>query len=94
MQHFYWQSETICLFPPDISQGAEEFQCRRRIPSHAMQYQMHRHIGSLTISSTYYVNIIMFWNAEFGREFQLLNIYDWSLQECNLHDIDVYHDRR
>ena len=57
-----------------------------------MQYQMHRHTGGLTISSTDSVNIIMVWNAEFGIEFQLLNIYDWSLQECKLHVIDVYHD--
>jgi len=70
------QSETFCLFLPDISQRAEEFQCRRHIPSHAMQYQMHGHIGGLTISSTDSVNLIMVWNAEFGIELQLLNIYN------------------
>lgn len=57
-----------------------------------MQYQMHRLIGGLTISSAASVNIIMVWNAEFGIEFQLLNIYVRNLQECNLHLIDVYHD--
>lgn len=91
-QRFFWQSETICLFLPDISQGAEEFQCRRHIPSHAIQYQMHRHVRGLTISSADSVNKIMVWNAEFGIVFQPLNIYDWSLQGCNLHVIDVYHD--
>jgi hypothetical protein len=92
VQRFYWQSETICLFLPDISQRAEEFQCRRHIPSHAMQYQMYRHIGGLTISSADFVNIIMVWNAKFGKEFQLLNIYDRNSQKCKLYLIDVYHD--
>lgn len=57
-----------------------------------MQYQMHRHTGGLTISRADSVNVIMVWNAEFGIEFQLLNIYDGNLQECNLHLIDVYND--
>jgi hypothetical protein len=41
-----------------------------------MQYQIRRHTGGLTISSADSVNIIMVWNAEFGVEFQILNIYD------------------
>jgi len=56
-----------------------------------MQYQKHRNIGGLIISSVDSVNIIMVWNEEFGIEFQLLNIYDRNLQECNLHLIVAYH---
>jgi len=65
VQRFYWQSEAICLFLPAISQRAEEFQYRRHVPLHAMQYKMRRHIGGQTFSSADSMNIIMVWNAEF-----------------------------